>query len=301
MVEHLDRGHLRLVAPQLQPIARPHGAGAHAHVGDLLAARAALDLEHGAGDVAVGRALHGRQQLGHPGGQRVHAGTGARRPEEHGMHERPPRLRGEPRPQPGVRDRRLVLDVRGQECVVVVGEPVDQRTGEARVGRAVRHERRVPGAQPAGGSHRDDRRRQLLLDPAQHGAGARAAAVDLVDEDQRRHAQAPQRAHQHAGLRLHALDGGDDEHRAVEHAQHAFHLGDEVRVSGRVDQVDGDVADRERDDRGLDRDAALAFQRERVRLRAACVDAADLVDDPGGVQQPLGQAGLTGVDVRQNS
>ena len=36
------------------------------------------------------------------------------------------------------------------------------------------------------------------------------------------------------------------QHRAVEHAQHPFHLGDEVRVAGRVDQVDGDVADRER-------------------------------------------------------
>jgi hypothetical protein len=34
--------------------------------------------------------------------------------------------------------------------------------------------------------------------------------------------------------------------------QSAFHLGDEVRVAGRVDQVDGDVVDRERDDGGLD-------------------------------------------------
>jgi hypothetical protein len=103
-----------------------------------------------------------------------------------------------------------------------------------------------------------------------------------------------------AWLRLHALDGGDDQHGAVEHAQHPFHLGDEVRVAGRVDQVDGDVIDDERHHGGLDRDAALPFQRQGVGLGAAVVDAADLVDDAGGVEQPLGQARLTGVYVRQD-
>ena len=83
--------------------------------------------------------------------------------------------------------------------------------------------------------------------------------------------------------------------------EHALHLGDEVRVAGRVDQVDGDVVDRKRDDRRLDGDPALAFQRERVRLRAAVVDAADLVDDAGRVQQPLGERRLTGVYMRQDS
>ena len=45
---------------------------------------------------------------------------------------------------------------------------------------------------------------------------------------------------------------------------------------------------------------ALAFERQGVGAGAARVDAADLVDDTGGVQQPFGQAGLTGVDVRQD-
>ncbi len=36
-------------------------------------------------------------------------------------------------------------------------------------------------------------------------------------------------------------------------------------------------------------------------LRRALIDAADLVDDTGGVEQPLGQGGLTGVYMRQNS
>ena len=43
--------------------------------------------------------------------------------------------------------------------------------------------------------------------------------------------------------------------------KHPFHLGDEIRVARRVDQVDRDVVDDERHDGGLDRDAALPFQR----------------------------------------
>ena len=61
------------------------------------------------------------------------------------------------------------------------------------------------------------------------------------------------------------------------------------------------VVDRERGDRGLDRDAALALEIERVGLGGAFVDAADLVDDACGVEQALGEGGLTGVDVREDA
>ena len=44
-------------------------------------------------------------------------------------------------------------------------------------------------------------------------------------------------------LRLDAFDRRDHEDRAVEHAEDAFDLRDEVGVAGRVDQVDGEVAD----------------------------------------------------------
>jgi hypothetical protein len=71
-------------------------------------------------------------------------------------------------------------------------------------------------------------------------------------------------------------------------------------VAGRVDQVDRDVVDDERHDGRLDRNAALPFQRQGIGLGAARIDAADLVDDTGGIEQPLGQARLTGVDMRQN-
>ena len=102
-------------------------------------------------------------------------------------------------------------------------------------------------------------------------------------------------------LRLDAFDRGDDEDRAVEHAEDAFDLRDEVGVARRVHQVDREVAHEERGDRGADRDAAFAFELERVGLGGAGVDAADVVDRAGGVEQALAEGGLTGVDVGEDS
>ena len=47
--------------------------------------------------------------------------------------------------------------------------------------------------------------------------------------------------------------------------------------------------------------SALALERQRISLRRACIDTADLVDDAGGVQKPLGQSGLTGIYMCQNA
>ena len=198
-------------------------------------------------------------------------------------------------------DARLVVDVRRQDRVVALGEHLGQPCPERAIVGAVGVKRaaRVPSSRAApigtiAGVRRSRDGRSTRSSPA-------PGAVDLVDEDQRRNAQPLQRAHQDARLRLHALDGGDHEHRAVEHAQHPLHLGDEVRVARRVDQVDVDVAERERRDGRLDRDPALPLERQRVGLRRAGVDAADLVDDAGRVQQPFGESCLTGVYMRQDS
>jgi hypothetical protein len=71
-------------------------------------------------------------------------------------------------------------------------------------------------------------------------------------------------------------------------------------VPRRVDEVHGHVAEHERRDRRPDGDPALPLKLQRVRLRRTGVDAADLVDRAGGVQQPLGQRRLTGVDMCQD-
>ena len=72
-------------------------------------------------------------------------------------------------------------------------------------------------------------------------------------------------------------------------------------MTGRVDQVDRDVVDDKRHDGGLNRNAALPFQRQGIGLGAAVIDAAHLVDDTGGEEQPLGQTRLTGVYMRQDA
>src|SRR5437879_10696180 len=48
------------------------------------------------------------------------------------------------------------------------------------------------------------------------------------------------------------------------------------------------ISNDERHDGRLDRYAALTLQRQGVGLGAALIDASDLVDDAGGVEEPLG-------------
>ncbi len=112
--------------------------------------------------------------------------------------------------------------------------------------------------------------------------------------------QALQRAHQYPGLRLHAIDRRDDQHHAVENVQHPVHLGDEIWVPGCVDQIDSDIPDRERHHGGLDRDTTPPLQRQQIGLGSTRIDTAELVNDAGGVQQPLGESRLTRVYMRQD-
>src|SRR5206468_9902239 len=86
----------------------------------------------------------------------------------------------------------------------------------------------------------------------------------------------------------------------VEHAEHAFHLSNEIGMAWRVDQVHVHGPDRERCNSGLDRDAALPLERQRVGLRRPGVDATELVDRTGLVQQPLSESCLTCVYMRQD-
>jgi hypothetical protein len=167
--------------------------------------------------------------------------------------------------------------------------------------RTERHERRVPSAGVADDTHRhnggSEPARHLLDDPLR----VRTRPVDLVDEEQRRDVEALERPEQQRGLGLDTLDRGDDEDGAVEHAEDALDLGDEVGMARRVDQVDREVADQERGDLGPDRDAALSLELERVGLGGAGVDAADVIDSAGGIEESLAEGGLTGVDVSEDA
>jgi hypothetical protein len=99
------------------------------------------------------------------------------------------------------------------------------------------------------------------------------------------------------GLRLHAGDRVEHGDGAVENPQRPLHLDGEVDVPGGVDDVDGVVTPRGLRRGGRDRDAALLLLRHPVHRRRAVVDLADLVVDPGVIQDPLGRRGLARVDV----
>jgi hypothetical protein len=90
-----------------------------------------------------------------------------------------------------------------------------------------------------------------------HARAIGSRTIDLLHEQERRNPQPLEGAHEDSRLRLDAFDGGDHQHRPVQHAQHPFDLGDEVRMAGRVYQVHRDAVDRERHDRGPDGDATL--------------------------------------------
>ena len=174
----------------------------------------------------------------------------------------------------------------------------------ARWAVVVRRERPDAGVAATGvadARHRHDRRRQATRHGLDDALGVRSGPVDLVDEEQRRDAEALEGPEQERRLGLDALDRRDDEDGAVEHAEDAFDLGDEVRVARRIDEVDRQVVDQERGDRGADRDAAFAFELEGVGLGGAGVDAADVIDRAGGEEESLAEGGLTGVDVGEDA
>jgi len=174
----------------------------------------------------------------------------------------------------------------GVVALVVGGERIDG-------GRSTTH--------IADGFHRNHRGREPPLECLDNPLVVGAGPVDLVDEDQRRDAEPPESAEQERRLGLDAFDRRNHEDRAVEDTEDAFDLRDEVGMARRVDQVDREVAHEERGDRGPDRDPALALEIEGVGLGGAGVDAADVVDGAGGVEQLLAEGGLTGVDVGEDS
>src|SRR5262249_39788480 len=101
------------------------------------------------------------------------------------------------------------------------------------------------------------------------------------------------------GLRLglDALLGVEDDHGAVEDAQGPLHLGREIDVAGRVDEVDRAVAPLERDAGAVDGDAAFLLLGVVVGLGGALIDAAEAVLGAGVEEQVLGGGGLARVDV----
>ena len=102
-------------------------------------------------------------------------------------------------------------------------------------------------------------------------------------------------AQHEAGLRQRALGRVDEQQHAVDHRQPALDLAAEVRVPGRVDDVELRVAVLDRGVLGEDRDALLALEVHRVH--DAVVDVLVGAEGAGLPQHRVDQRRLAVVDV----
>ena len=250
--------HPDLTRPQPQP--RP------------AAARVPVDREDGAGHGVVAAAAELRQKIAQHVAQQRDAHARECRPAEQRREEALPRAAAQRRPDAAHRER-AVVDPSREHALVDLGDCLD----DGLVVRRDRFDVGVPSALAHRAGELDDVRRQPAADLRDDGCDVGAGAVDLVDEQRGRDADAPQGAPEHDGLRLHALDRRQHQHRGVENGQRALHLGDEVGVTGRVHEVHGQVVDVEGRDRGADGDAArgargpssrcASCRRRRCRVR----------------------------------
>ena len=123
-----------------------------------------------------------------------------------------------------------------------------------------------------------------LHDPPEVGA----RPVHLVHEGDPGHAVLVGLPPDRLGLRLYAGDRAEHGHRAVENPKRPFHLGGEVHVSGRIDDVDPVVLpETGRRGRG-DRDPALLLLLHPVHRRGSLVNLAQLVGDARVVEDAFG-------------
>ncbi len=142
--------------------------------------------------------------------------------------------------------------------------------------------------------------RQRVEPIADHLDGALevgADAVHLVDEADPRDVVLVGLAPHRLGLGLHAGDGVEDRHGAVEYPQGALHLDGEVDVARGVDDVDPVVPPHAGGGGRGDGDAPLLLLHHPVHGGRALVDLADLVVATGVVEDPLGRGGFARVDV----
>ena len=185
----------------------------------------------------------------------------------------------------------------------VVGDHLEQRLQRA-VARAVVFAGIAVAA--AGVEHREV---QLLVvgieadeqveHLVQHGLRATVRPVDLVDDDDGLQAQRQRLAGDELGLRHRSLGAVHQQNDAIDHGQDALHLGAEIGVAGRVDDVDARrlpvVLPLHAGALGEDGDAALLLQVAGVHR--AFLHALVLAEGAGLAEQLVDQRGLAVIDV----
>ena len=128
---------------------------------------------------------------------------------------------------------------------------------------------------------------------------ARVLAIDLVDHDDGFEIQLERFAQHETRLRHHAFGGVDQQEHALHHLQNALDLAAEVGVTGRVDDVELDVAVANRGVLGKNRNTALFF--ERVGIHHTRFDVLALAKDAALLEHRVDEGGLPMIDMGNNS
>src|ERR1700761_8966646 len=149
--------------------------------------------------------------------------------------------------------------------------------------------------------NRNRTRAQTIHDRRGRILKVRARLVHLVDEANARNLVLIGLPPHRLRLRLNALHRVERRARAVQHAQRALHLGREVHVPRRVDDVDADAIPGAGRRSRRNRDAALLLLLHPVHRRGALVHLADTVRDARIEEDSLRRRRLSGVDVRHDA
>ena len=93
-------------------------------------------------------------------------------------------------------------------------------------------------------THRENIRVESLRDCLAHSSVIRSDPIDLVHEHDRWHTQPAQGTKQQQRLCLDPFDRRHDQNGTVEHPEGAFDLGNEIRVTRRVNEIDRHTVNR---------------------------------------------------------
>ena len=145
-----------------------------------------------------------------------------------------------------------------------------------------------------GGAQTIEKLERLVDHPLRTCAGS----INLVDDDDRLQTLLQCLQRDKARLRHRTFDRVDQQQHAIDHAEHAFDLAPEVRVAGRVDDIDLRVAVANRAVLREDRNAALAL--DVVRVHHPLADLTGAREGPGLHKQLVDERRLAVVDVRDD-
>ena len=187
-----------------------------------------------------------------------------------------------------------VLEVQRHELLIELHDLVDDLRmrridrGEIRLAAVGLKEAVHHGVAAAGGQiQRQAFAAAGLVQLREHVAAVGVAAVDLVDDDDPAQLALARELHEALRERVDAVHGTDHDGHRLHRLEHRQRLAEEVRIAGRVDEVDVDAVEVEAADRGVERVLQAPLLRVEIRHRAAARQASAAADRARLQQQRL--------------